>query len=128
MTNFSQTTMLVITMMRGKAFLTIAGLVLAAAGIAFFNFGQTPPKTEAQVTGDYIMDWAATDLYRLEMRNRSTDVRANSIAIGVYKWVVNGSFTNGPSFTETWTGPGPVSAMLTNDDDVGAGNFCSTNG
>ncbi len=114
-------------MMRGKVFLTVAGLVLAAAGLAFFNLGQTPPKTGAQVTGGYTTHWEATELYQLEMRNRSTNVRANSIAIGVYKWVVNGSFTNGPTFTETWTGPDPTSAKLTNHSEFGE-PFCRTNG
>ncbi len=108
--------------MRGKAFLTVAGLLLAAAGVALFNFGQTPSKTDAQATGNYTTNWVASEVYQTIITDGSTDF---SVAIGVSKWTVTGSIGS-TNFSETWTGPAANTAQI-GPDQGGQVGKCNTN-
>ncbi|MEX2012731.1 MAG: hypothetical protein WD970_03250 [Patescibacteria group bacterium] len=111
--------MLELLMLKGKLFLTVAGLVLGAAGLALFNFGAKPTPTVAQST-NYTTHWSATKLFQIKYTNNA-GATVNTAAIGVSQWSVDGSI--GPtSFTETWISPDPDSARLTISTN------CSTNG
>ena len=111
--------------MRGKAFLTVAGLILAAAGIAFFNFGQTPSKIDAQATGNYTTNWVASEVYQLISVAGGPQGTDFTAAIGVSKWIVTGTIGS-TSFSETWAGPDAGTARI-GPDGGGPVSECNTN-
>lgn len=123
---------MLLTMMRGKVFLTIAGLVLGAAGLALFNFGKGPVNTSAShssTSPSWHTSWSATKVYQV----MATDDRGgrpviSGGAIGVSEWSVSGDIVSSSGttrFTETWVGPDATTVKLGETEALGD-SHCTT--
>jgi hypothetical protein len=106
-------------MEKGKLLLTLAGIIMTAAGLALVNFGKPVSKTDA--ADNYSVTWQADKILTAEAVVGTTPT--GKAGIGVWQWSVDGTI-RGQHFTETWSGPSISGVSFTPNSSQG----CSING
>lgn len=103
---------------KAKLLLTLAGIIMTAAGLALLNFGKPVEKIDA--ADNYSVTWQATEV--LTVQGTVGTTLTGQAGIGVWGWSVDGTI-RGQHFTETWEGPSITGITFTP-----ASQGCSING